>query len=180
MRRTDHSTWWSSWVLAAIAFLVCGRATAGPGRWTSGGPFGGEVTTLALDPTIPGLSYAGRDRDVFRSLDAGDTWARATSSAPGRWGKRERPARTFAPEAQPTDGRPPRAPACSARRTPRPVRAIAARDATSKRSLGPAPPRTSRCGTAEEERWWPDGPSRKFSLKMEAVEEGAEVLTYQN
>ncbi len=34
-------------------------ASAGPGVWTTGGPYGGHFRALAIDPTTPATLYAG-------------------------------------------------------------------------------------------------------------------------
>jgi photosystem II stability/assembly factor-like uncharacterized protein len=66
--------------------------TAEPvGRWTTTGPEGGPVFTLALDPAEPEILYAGSSGGVFRSVDGGDTWsARSGGLRDGRgflpWG----------------------------------------------------------------------------------------------
>jgi photosystem II stability/assembly factor-like uncharacterized protein len=43
------------------------------GRWTTTGPEGGPVFTLALDPVVPEVLYAGTPGGVFKSLDGGAT-----------------------------------------------------------------------------------------------------------
>jgi uncharacterized repeat protein (TIGR01451 family) len=52
-------------------------AFAGTGVWTSGGPYGGVVPALAIDPSTPSTLYAGTDEGVYKSTDSGDTWAPA-------------------------------------------------------------------------------------------------------
>src|SRR5688500_18191135 len=42
--------------------------------WTSGGPYGGTVTALAIDPTTPSTLYAGTPSGVFKSTNSGRTW----------------------------------------------------------------------------------------------------------
>ncbi|MHC4639178.1 MAG: WD40/YVTN/BNR-like repeat-containing protein [Planctomycetota bacterium] len=41
--------------------------------WTSGGPYGGDVTCLAMAP-LPDIIYAGTNRGVFKTVNAGATW----------------------------------------------------------------------------------------------------------
>src|SRR5437773_12282861 len=48
--------------------------------WTSGGPYGGNIHALAIDPTSPATLYAGTfDGGVFKSTDSGGTWAAANT-----------------------------------------------------------------------------------------------------
>ena len=66
---------------AALAFAIAGAAAigaahAGNGSWTSGGPFGGEVLSLAADPVHAGTFYAGgQSFGIYRSTDSGATWS---------------------------------------------------------------------------------------------------------
>jgi photosystem II stability/assembly factor-like uncharacterized protein len=50
--------------------------------WTSNGPFGGAVYSIVVDPTTPAILYAGTDDAVFKSIDGGRTWARASTGLP--------------------------------------------------------------------------------------------------
>jgi hypothetical protein len=60
----------------AIATSLSSVAYAGAGVWTSGGPYGGSVTALAINPTTPTTLYAGTDGGgVFKSTNSGGTWA---------------------------------------------------------------------------------------------------------
>ncbi len=64
------------WLLLAIGALFSTVAYAGSGVWTSGGPYGGEVYALAINPTTPSTLYAGTyGAGVFKSIDSGGTWA---------------------------------------------------------------------------------------------------------
>ena len=55
-------------------------AYAGPGVWTSGGPYGGDILALAINPTTPATLYAGTSGGgVFKSTDSGGTWAAANT-----------------------------------------------------------------------------------------------------
>jgi len=48
----------------------------GRGAWTTGGPYGGYVNSLAMAPTDPDVIYAATDWGVFKTTDGGDTWAK--------------------------------------------------------------------------------------------------------
>ncbi len=70
-----------SWTCVVI-LSMCGAAGsyAGQGTWTSGGPYGGSVRALAIDPGTPATLYAGTaGGGVFKSGDAGSTWSAANS-----------------------------------------------------------------------------------------------------
>jgi photosystem II stability/assembly factor-like uncharacterized protein len=58
-------------VLAVPAF-------AGVGVWTPLGPDGGHVSALAVDPDDADIVYAGTRNGIFKSTDAGATWAVAS------------------------------------------------------------------------------------------------------
>jgi photosystem II stability/assembly factor-like uncharacterized protein len=47
---------------------------AGVNVWTSFGPEGGPVYSLAIDPSNPSTLYAGGRGDVFKSTDGGEHW----------------------------------------------------------------------------------------------------------
>jgi photosystem II stability/assembly factor-like uncharacterized protein len=83
MRVTDvRLRYTGAWFLLAIGMSFSMVAYAGPGVWTSGGPYGsgGDVRALAIDPTTPATVYAGTsDVGVFRSTDSGGTWAAANT-----------------------------------------------------------------------------------------------------
>src|SRR4029077_1713219 len=49
-------------------------ASAGINLWTSGGPAGGQVSTLAIDPSKSTTLYAGTQFGVFKSVDGGGSW----------------------------------------------------------------------------------------------------------
>lgn len=81
-------------ILCASALLVALAATAGAGQgvWTSGGPYGGRVTALGVDPgdrsrvvaatsaTAPG-PISSSLTGVFTSQDGGKTWSPSTLSS---------------------------------------------------------------------------------------------------
>lgn len=61
-------------VLPALAWLAGLRgAEAGVNVWTTNGPYGGRITSLAIDPQTPSTLYAGTG-GVFKSADGGTTW----------------------------------------------------------------------------------------------------------
>jgi hypothetical protein len=90
----------SAVLLALLAILGTGRGAvwAGINEWTSLGPEGGNISSLAIDPQHPSTLYAGIDAiagtgaQVFKSTDGGGSW-NATSSGlpttpppgPGSW-----------------------------------------------------------------------------------------------
>ena len=67
----------SAWFVAALALAAAPTARAGSGVWTSGGPYGGTVTALAVDPSNHARLYAGTGAGVFRSDNAGVSWVRS-------------------------------------------------------------------------------------------------------
>ena len=55
-------------------------AGAGPNQWTSIGPFGGEITALAIDTKNPSTLYAGTAGGaLFKSINGGAAWFPASS-----------------------------------------------------------------------------------------------------
>jgi photosystem II stability/assembly factor-like uncharacterized protein len=65
---------------AALLALVSRPAFADEARWTPIGPDGGSVTALAVARSARRTVYAGTDSGmVFRSSDAGASWARTTT-----------------------------------------------------------------------------------------------------
>jgi hypothetical protein len=65
-----------AWLLLALGMLFSMVAYAGPGVWTSGGPYGGSATALAINPATPATLYAGTySSGVFKSTDSGGSWA---------------------------------------------------------------------------------------------------------
>lgn len=45
------------------------------GNWTSNGPWGGTVFALAAHPSSPSTVYAGTPQRLYKSVDAGASWA---------------------------------------------------------------------------------------------------------
>ncbi len=73
--RTRFTGAWLSLVISALLSLA---AHTGAGAWTSGGPYGGYVSTLAIAPAAPSTLYAGLYiGGVYRSIDSGATWVAA-------------------------------------------------------------------------------------------------------
>jgi photosystem II stability/assembly factor-like uncharacterized protein len=53
-------------------------ARAGTNLWTTHGPDGGPIRSLAIDPRTPSTLYAGTTRAaVFKSTDSGASWSAA-------------------------------------------------------------------------------------------------------
>jgi photosystem II stability/assembly factor-like uncharacterized protein len=67
--------------IAAFVFAACvaGAAAADIGRWTTNGPYGGNVTTLAVDPQTPTNLYAAGFSGIYKSSDGGAHWAVASN-----------------------------------------------------------------------------------------------------
>lgn len=73
--------------IIASAALLGAAAPAGaalpPPAWTGNGPSGGSVSQLEIDPQHPATMYAGTlGAGVFKSLDGGGHWARASGGLP--------------------------------------------------------------------------------------------------
>src|SRR5207302_2310333 len=50
-------------------------------RWSSNGPDGANVLSLAIDPSHPAIVYAGTQSGVFKSSDAGESWSTSLTNA---------------------------------------------------------------------------------------------------
>ena len=62
-------------LLILLLFSTVEGAYAGENRWTSQGPYGGDIRALAIDPTVTSTMYAGTfGGGIFKSLDGGATW----------------------------------------------------------------------------------------------------------
>jgi photosystem II stability/assembly factor-like uncharacterized protein len=57
----------------ALLSLFVLKATQVQGIWSTGGPYGGYVTSMAMAPN-PDIIYAGTEGGVFKTVDGGDTW----------------------------------------------------------------------------------------------------------
>jgi hypothetical protein len=68
----------SAYIVLGAALLWPGPGRAGVDTWTSGGPHGASVNDLAIDPASPRTLYAGTNQGVFKSLDGGESWTRAS------------------------------------------------------------------------------------------------------
>jgi hypothetical protein len=67
-------------LLLAIASLLPGIAWSGQGVWSSGGPYGGDIRALAIDPGNPSVLYAGvYGGGVYKSTDGGLHWMAANT-----------------------------------------------------------------------------------------------------
>ena len=64
--------------LLAISFICAVLLNNTPVHavWSSGGPFGGSVMSLAIAPSNPDTMYAGVLGGVFKTTDGGATWTR--------------------------------------------------------------------------------------------------------
>src|SRR2546429_9899894 len=82
MRRCYRSALFLAVVAATVAAAPPSRADSPGARWRSNGPFGGDISALAADPSDPSIVYAGTAGDygagIFLSADGGATWS-ATS-----------------------------------------------------------------------------------------------------
>jgi hypothetical protein len=74
-----------STALACAVLVVTSAqlARAGTNLWTTHGPDGGPVLTLAIDPSTPSTLYAGTlGAGVFKSTDSSGTWSAASIGLP--------------------------------------------------------------------------------------------------
>ena len=72
-------------VVGVVALAGVGDAAATSPGWSTGGPFGGAVAAVAVDPSNPAVAYAvGATGGLFRTADAGHTWARCPDSSGAR------------------------------------------------------------------------------------------------
>jgi photosystem II stability/assembly factor-like uncharacterized protein len=68
----------------ALVGLLAIPAVAGINRWTSNGPYGGNVGTVVVDPSRPEIVYVGiPDFGVFKTVDGGAHWAAANEGLSG-------------------------------------------------------------------------------------------------
>ncbi len=70
-------------IAAVSGLLAAARTTSAQnGIWTTRGPFGGSIYCLVADPSHAATLYAGTDRGVYRSDDAGASWRAANAGLP--------------------------------------------------------------------------------------------------
>ncbi len=60
--------------IGILGLLVAGIADGGASHWTSIGPDGGTVNTVAIDPDTPATVYAGTWGSVLKSTNGGENW----------------------------------------------------------------------------------------------------------
>lgn len=68
-------SWIPNFLVVALSVLLAGVVHAGINQWTTTGPVGRSVFTLAVDPQTPTTVYAGTDQGVFKSTNSGASWA---------------------------------------------------------------------------------------------------------
>ena len=73
--------WWLRWLLALWLGLGVGSGAWAANAWQqTGGPVGGDMSALAVDPLTPTTVYAGTaNSGVYKSTDGGATWAPANA-----------------------------------------------------------------------------------------------------
>ncbi len=70
-------------ILLVVLLVAAGIAWAGPGVWTSGGPYGGIVNKLVFDPVAPTTIYASANGSFFKTINRGASWNRAQAGIAG-------------------------------------------------------------------------------------------------
>src|SRR5260370_7816467 len=72
-RPCDRSVrfWVVLFLSAALAWFAPSEARGGVGAWTSGGPEGGSIAVLSIDPRTQGVRYARTFSGVFKSATSG-------------------------------------------------------------------------------------------------------------
>jgi len=75
-RTCDRSVrfWIVLFLSAALAWFAPSEARGGIGAWTSGGPEGGSIAVLSVDPRTQGVLYAGTFSGAFKSATSGSFW----------------------------------------------------------------------------------------------------------
>src|SRR5262249_22720906 len=81
MARTTSESHPARWIARAalLALLVASPARAGLNQWTRNGPEGGALLALRVVPSAPSTIDAGTNAGVFKSQNAGASWAAATA-----------------------------------------------------------------------------------------------------
>src|SRR5690242_18576511 len=69
-------------VMAAWPIVGTGALWAGVNVWTSLGPEGGTVTTVAVDPQNSGTVYAASGARLFKSGNGGVSWSALNPGPP--------------------------------------------------------------------------------------------------
>ena len=65
-------------LLILLFILLLSRGyTAFAASWTSGGPYGGDINSLAMSLTNPNVIYAGTQSGVFKTVNGGENWTSA-------------------------------------------------------------------------------------------------------
>src|SRR6266849_1616397 len=62
-------------LMALVGLLPVGQVQAGLNEWTSGGPEGGSIRVVVVDPQTPTTLYAGTPGGVFKSANGGESWS---------------------------------------------------------------------------------------------------------
>src|SRR6516164_3816018 len=63
--------------------ISCASAWAGSGVWSGQGPYGGYVFDILQDPSTPNTLYVSTRSGIFKSGDAGGSWAPAMDGIVG-------------------------------------------------------------------------------------------------
>ena len=75
LRTTTLRTFLLIILLALLSTSQASTVSAGPNAWTSIGPEGGSILSLAIDPATPTTLYAGTEGGgVFKSTNGGGNW----------------------------------------------------------------------------------------------------------
>jgi photosystem II stability/assembly factor-like uncharacterized protein len=63
--------------VSVFALLFCTTHALATDQWTTGGPYGGDISTILVDPARHGVWYAGarNGAGLFTSVDGGATWS---------------------------------------------------------------------------------------------------------
>lgn len=93
-------------IAIGLVASLSGMAHAGAGSWTTGGPYGGTVTALAVDSRDPAVLYAGTpDSGIFKSTDSGASWSDASRGLSTTGSYAHGPHAVYALAVDPTDPR---------------------------------------------------------------------------
>lgn len=80
----NKAAWHAIWcMLFALLVLMAPPVSAGINEWSStGGPAGGSILSVAVDPATPATVYAVANSGVFKSVDGGAHWTSVNSGLP--------------------------------------------------------------------------------------------------